>query len=1056
MDLLEQFEEAGHDGRDLRPLALWSWNDRLDPEEVRRQVREMAKAGLGGHFMQARRGCETPYLGPGWLEAVHAAVDEARHTGVRPWLCDEDGSPSGTCSGRIYAGSEPLQAKDLVYEEVGPSSFEPSERTVAVFLARRDPATFYRDLERLDDPRRACGMALGPDRVLLAFTYRTEAYVDTLSRGAADEFLKRTHEVYRQAVGREFGRLVPGIRTDEPVVGRPGHRLPWSAELPRFFQRSTGYALADHLPELFFPVGPYRKTRFDFYESLTRLFLLAWTMPLFQWCARSGLALTGHLPAEETLAGQVGAVGAVMPQYEYMHIPGIEHSGREPGGPVPIKQAASVAAQLGRPGVLAGLFAGAGWNAGLDDLRHVAEWHIVLGATRLCQHRSALSLRGERKRDFPPSLHSHQPWWPHAYLWNDYAARLLAALAAGEAVADVLVVHPIASAWAEYSPLDHAAVDDLDRGLRHLADALLAMHADFHFGDELILERHASVEKGALVVGRCRYRAVLVPDATNLRRSTLDLLGRFRRSGGTVLFTGRVPSHVGGEPSAEPLRLARQCRRLDARTRAGRSALKRALKPALEVCVSGSPRRGRSIRAASEASGAVQQGGAASILAQWRRDGRDQIFFFVNVGARPVKAVLALPGTGRLLRLDPATGRAEPVEAASRGGRTVLDHAFAPRASALYLLRPDGDRGQEGRARRDDAAASPAGADLPHEPPRRRKVLGGRWHVRRRDPNVLVLDTASWRPDEGEYSPPMHILDVQQTLLRSGADEMIRLRFQFDCGLRDLKGRRLELVLEQPHAWELWFGGMRTPLTDLGPYWDTALRRVDVTPCVRRGRNIVELRRPWHVSPARRALLLGLTAGWESRTLTAETELEAVYLVGDFAVAFPRGSSKGSGGSRWMRGAGRLVEESPVTTGGDLVRAGYPFFAGRLGLVRDVVLKEEPSPWAVLELPPFRAVTATVEVNGQEAGTIWQAPRTVAVGELLRRGSNRIAITLATSLRNLLGPHHHAEGELAMVPPSAFAGATGWFGRAPSFNRLYRPDYNLVDFGLGGTPILRY
>ena len=1048
MDLLQRFEEAGHNGHHLRATTFWSWNDRLDPEEVRRQIREMAKAGLGGYFMHARRGCETLYLGPEWIEAVHASIDEARRTDVTPWLYDEDCWPSGTCSGRVYSGNEPFQGKYLAYDEIDAGRWEPSERTVAVFLARRDDRTQYRDWRLLDDPRRVFGVQLERDQVLLHFVYRTDEYVDVLNREATADFLKRTHELYRQAVGRDFGRLIPGIFTDEPMYGRPGNRVPWSLVLPRFFRRSTGYEVTEHLPELFFPVGPYRKTRFDFYESLTRLFLLAWTMPIHQWCERNGLALTGHVMAEDTLRSQVAHVGAAMPHYEYMQIPGIDHLGRGLGSPVLVKQVSSAAAQLDRPRVLSEMFGCSGWNVRFDDLRWIAEWQFVLGVNLICQHLSALTLRGERKRDFPPSLHCQQPWWPHYYLWNDYAARVLTALEAGKPVVNVLVLHPIASAWAEYSPRDYAAVDRLDERLLALVRAVLGMHADFHFGDELILERHGRVEKGELLVGPCRYGTVIVPDATNLRASTLRLLERFKKSKGRIVFAGRVPECVDGEPSVEPGRLAKGCPRADAATRAGRVRLRKILAPKVEVLTG----------AGKAASGRLRLKDADAVLAQWRREGDDHVFFFLNTGDRPVKARIRLPAAGTVLRLDAGTGRSWAIPASpgrsparSSAGRLALDHLFGPRESLLLLVRPE-----KSLAKAEAAGGGPLVWSAPAAPPKRRKVLGSRWHLLRRDPNALVLDKACWRTDESEYSDLMDIMDIQQTLMRGGTDEMVCLKFQFDCAIRDMEGRRFELVLEQPETQEMWYGGMRTPLNDAGPYWDTALRRVDVTPFVRRGRNVIELRRPWHIGQRKRALLLGLASGWEARTTTPDTELEAVYLTGDFAVALPGGTCKGPRGSRWLIGRPNLIDEPAATGGRDLVRSGYPFFVGRMTLLKDVVLGDEPSPDAVLELPAFDAITATVEVNGQEAGTVWKAPSAVPVGELIGRGTNHIAIVLATSLRNLLGPHHHVDGELHWVGPHSFAGATGRVGRTASANHLYRPEYNVVDFGLGGEVVLRY
>ena len=1023
MDLLRRFREAGHKSRSLRPTTFWSWNDKLDLEEVRRQIREMARGGLGGHFMHARRGLGTPYLGPEWMEAVRVALDEGRHTAVTAWLYDEDCWPSGSCSGRVYAGREAFRQKHLVFEEIQSPVWEPTENTVAVFVATIDTEGQYVSFHRLQDPRQACGKEPALDEALIHFSHRPGEHVDVFNREATEEFLKQTHERYRETVGGEFGRAIPGIFTDEPQYAGKGRQVPWSPHLLRFFRRACRYDLLDRLPELFFPVGHYRKTRFDFYETVTRLFLLAWTMPVYQWCKRHDLKLTGHVMGEDTLLGQIQFVGAAMPHYEYMHMPGIDHLGRRLGSPIAAKQAASVAAQLDRPRVLSEMFGGSGWNVGLDDLRFIAEWQIALGVNLICTHLASLSLRGSRKRDFPPSLHYHQPWWSHYYLWNDYMASLLSVLTAGTPQVDVLVIHPISSAWAEYCPLNHDWVDVMDERLRRLADALLGVHADFHFGDELVLEREGHVAKGHLAVGPCRYRTVVVPDATNLRTSTVTLLGRFKRAGGRIFFAGRVPGLVDGEPSEKVTDLAKGYKQGDVSTVRGRAALRRAVAPRLEVVT---------------ASGKD----ATDVLAQWRRVEDDHVFFFLNTdGRKTTKARLRLPVSGTPAVLDPATGEYWKTRGQTRGRRMTVSHTFAPRESLLLVVRP--------------AKASAEVPPPPPAPPRGRHVLKGRWNVRREDPNVLVLDTACWRMDEGEYSEPANVLDIQQELLERGAQKVVVLRFEFECALSDLEGRRFGLVMEQPETCEMWYNGMRAPLSDAGPYWDSAFRRIDVTPYVRDGRNVIEVKRAWHVDASRRAVLLGRAAGWEARTAVPDVELEAMYVVGDFGVAFANGSHRAQRGSRWMRGAPRLLDEPKRVTGTDLIRAGYPFFAGRLTLEREVVLKKAPAEGAVLELPATSAVAASVLVNWQEAGTVWRFPATVPVDGLLAQGRNRLAITLTTSLRNLLGPHHHEDGELHWVSPASFATSPAWSSRKNNHRRA-RQAYNVVDFGLGGDVVLRY
>ena len=52
-----------------RPVPFWSWNDKLEPDELRRQIGAMQDAGMGGFFMHARGGLETEYLSEDWFRA---------------------------------------------------------------------------------------------------------------------------------------------------------------------------------------------------------------------------------------------------------------------------------------------------------------------------------------------------------------------------------------------------------------------------------------------------------------------------------------------------------------------------------------------------------------------------------------------------------------------------------------------------------------------------------------------------------------------------------------------------------------------------------------------------------------------------------------------------------------------------------------------------------------------------------------------------------------------------------------------------------------------------
>ena len=99
--LKRNFRKAG---KDYRSAPFWSWNGRMAPGEVRRQVRDMKAHGMGGFFMHSRVGLETEYMSDEWMRAIEAAVDEAAKIGMNAWLYDEDRWPTGAAGGLGHSG----------------------------------------------------------------------------------------------------------------------------------------------------------------------------------------------------------------------------------------------------------------------------------------------------------------------------------------------------------------------------------------------------------------------------------------------------------------------------------------------------------------------------------------------------------------------------------------------------------------------------------------------------------------------------------------------------------------------------------------------------------------------------------------------------------------------------------------------------------------------------------------------------------------------------------------------------------------------------------------
>ena len=94
-------QELESNNRQYGSLPFWSWNDKLEPERLRSQIRDMHELGMNGFFMHARSGLETEYLSKEWYDAIKICIDEAEKYGMEAWSYDENGWPSGFAGGKL-------------------------------------------------------------------------------------------------------------------------------------------------------------------------------------------------------------------------------------------------------------------------------------------------------------------------------------------------------------------------------------------------------------------------------------------------------------------------------------------------------------------------------------------------------------------------------------------------------------------------------------------------------------------------------------------------------------------------------------------------------------------------------------------------------------------------------------------------------------------------------------------------------------------------------------------------------------------------------------------
>lgn len=975
---------------------------------------------MGGFFMHSRTGLQTRYLGREWFDCINVCTDAGQALGMESWLYDEDRWPSGSAGGLATKEiRHRMKYLRLIIHESGEAAEWPStEHFVAAFSAK------------------VCGLDLGPYRrvehgaraqegeQLLVFAWETmgehsfyngSAYLDTMDRDATENFMRMTHDAYRDACGERIGTSISGIFTDEPhrgfvfcdIHGQPGVENPgwatsWTHALPDAFAKAFGYNLIDRLPEVFLRLQGQRLShvKWAYMEICQRLFLENWAQPLHERCRDLGLLLTGHTLHEDSLAAQAVPCGSMMRYYPHLDYPGIDILSAHNECYWVVKQLASVARQFDQPWMLSELYGCSGWRTDFTDHKRIGDWQALFGINVRCHHLSWYSMAGESKRDFPASISFQSAWHPEYAAVETYFSRLHVMLKAGRPVCDVLVLNPVESLWAQIhvnwatwlSTID-PDVEALEVIYKKVFAALADFQIDFDYGDEAHLADHASVDatEATLQLGAMRYRVVVVAGVETLRGSTLKLLREFRDAGGTVVFAGAPPTHVDAIPSTELAELS-QAGPIAAVDGASLAKVVRDHSPAAQKLVLCDKAHG--------------------LFSQVRADGNACTVVLLNPSASKHHETvsLRLRHSGPVTELDALTGRAVAIDAiADDDGVLCWESSFRPLQERIFVC---------GTPVPDTEAVKTHALGL-------EETLGGDFAYTLDEPNVAVLDRAEFSLDGGPWEDAREILRVEKTLserlnipLRGGdmvqpwarkesAEAIgtpLKLRFHFD--VEHLPENPVQLALEQPHEFAVTLNGIKVP-TPSGDAWfiDPSMRVVDLPgDALQCGANTLELHCRYREG----------------------VDLEAVYLLGAFGV-------------RTGPGSHATLIELPTRLGvGDWTRCGLPFYSGRVRLKIPVGSARR------LSLSPIGAATLTIKnpSTGQSRILPWE-PFTCDL-DGLADAQGLVEVAWVLTRRNTFGPLHLTPMDPSFVGPVHFR----------SEGENWSDDYQLVAVGLAKPPVI--
>ncbi len=510
-----------------KPVPFWSWNDKLEPEELCRQIDWMQENGIGGFFMHARSGLKTEYLSEEWMQCIQTCAERAAQLGMEAWAYDENGWPSGFAGGKLL--EDPANRDCYILSSTG--AYDPAA-TVSYSLAGNA-------LRRVSS-----GEADG--EYLNLYIRTAVSTADILNPDVVDRFIALTHEAYRERFGDAFSDKICGFFTDEPQYQRA--HTPFTNVLYRYYKEQYGEDILDGLGLLFAEKDGYRRFRYRYWKTMQHLMLESFAKKIYHWCHEHRVRFTGHYIEEGSLSGQMLCCAGIMPFYAYMDMPGIDWLGSNTNNVVPPRQLASVAAQLGKKHTLTETFACCGWQISPREIKRIGDFQFLGGVNRLCHHLIPYAENGQRKKDYPAHYSPVNPWVEREFAdFNRYYTRLGQLLSESEEAVNVAVLHPIRSAYLSYRRDVGGSLSALDQNLFGDCRLLTSSGISFHFLDETLLAEHGFARGGKIGCGEKSYDFLVLPHILAMDASTERLLRQYVAAGGKLLILGDVPACCEGE-----------------------------------------------------------------------------------------------------------------------------------------------------------------------------------------------------------------------------------------------------------------------------------------------------------------------------------------------------------------------------------------------------------------------------------------------------------------------------------------------------------------------------
>jgi len=546
--------------------------------------------------------------GPDAAAKIGPVVDAAQKQGMKVWLADDWGYPSGMAGGRVVAENPDFEVKGLtMLERAGTGTAQvmyalPADLHDIVYacivpvkngrpdLTAVQPVTF--------EPKQiSCQGIPGDWQVRIFARYvrdkdvqaqstmpqfkHTGRYPDLMNREAISRFIAHMHEPVLAQI-KDPAKKTEGFYCNEPNLMQthwkpnseaPYACVPWSDELPSRFETMHGYDLHTVLSSLFEgDDDTARRARIHFRQAVAELLTDSFARQIRVWCNERGIRSSGHFLLNEYLSMHVQGYGDLMKFVSEFDVPALDIPIPNPKEFLTFSYQqsrffSSAAAWKEREMTLMLLdpiIGGYGLSRLSPDLPLLINSVNMAAFHGVNMFSSYLPLDPKKSKDAKGRDRSAKGYTKEEYRFlNEYTGRITQVLRGARREAGVALYYPVAMFQADLlaSAAHWTKIVEGHKERQSIWDELEKVLLD---GDVEYMIVHpegvaeAEIGDGLMKIGSGSYHTLVMPPLDLIPASVVQQLKKLEQAGGKVIWVNQVPRGAEYEADDPAVRAALQ------------------------------------------------------------------------------------------------------------------------------------------------------------------------------------------------------------------------------------------------------------------------------------------------------------------------------------------------------------------------------------------------------------------------------------------------------------------------------------------------------------------